>query len=82
MVPFHHARVIVAHWNELHPNQFVPWETAAECLTAFERWQSASATQQPAHKTTEHLIRHNEFARRIPDNLMLLLVDEDDESNN
>lgn len=82
MLPIADARLVLDAWNERHPDtQFVPWETVYECLTAFRRWQLAILTRAPPDHVIEHLTRHNEFARRIPDALIAQLTEDDDDDD-
>lgn len=78
MLPLTEAREIVSGWNAT-ATPYVPWETVQECLTAFRRWQVAILTGHTPEGITAHLLRHNEFARKIPDQLLLLLTEADDD---
>ena len=76
MLPLTAARSVVLDWNKERP-QFVPWEIVEECLLAFWRWQASILTLRPVCEVCEHLVRHHEFANKVPDELLLLLSDDD-----
>jgi hypothetical protein len=78
MLPLTEARQFVTGWNAT-ATPYVPWEVAEECLTAYRRWQVAILTGHAPEAITAHLLRHNEFARKLPDELLLMLMDESDD---
>jgi len=72
------AHEIVTGWNAT-AEPFVPFEIVEECLAAFRRWQVAILTYRPPNEVLDHLLRHNEFAGKIPDQLLLLLTEDHDD---
>ena len=78
MLPLAEAREVVTGWNQTAV-PFVPLETVEECMAAFARWQIAIACHAQPDKTLEYLQAHNEFARRIPDELLLMLFEAEDD---
>ncbi len=55
------ARSTVRVWNEKHEGQFACWEWVEEALIAFFRWQHT--------RSSEALLKHDEYARRLPADL-------------
>jgi hypothetical protein len=78
MLPLSEAKEIVSGWNQTAV-PFTPWETVQECLFAYRRGQIATLAGHPPEVIAGHLLRHNEFARKIPDELLLMLMDESDD---
>lgn len=77
MAPLDEAEAIVSQWNETHTD-YVPWVRVKACTLAYSDWQEAIAKDRPPGEVTAHLIRHHDFARWIPDELLLLLMDDED----
>ena len=75
MIPQNEWGVSVDVWNYMRPGVCpVEIEHVEDCLLAFLDWQLCIAEGRPC---TDLLERHHEFARRIPDQLLLILCEED-----
>lgn len=78
MLPLVEAREVTSGWNATAV-PFVEWDAVHECIAAYRRWQAAILTSRPPDEVLDHLLRHNEFAGKIPDQLLLMLTDEHDD---
>lgn len=82
MVPIYEARAILHHWNAGRPvNQRIAMETVEEAINAFRSWQIAVASFLPPDACMFRLLRHHEFLRQLPVDLLQLLTDDFDETN-
>lgn len=74
------ARTAVRVWNEgREVREAVPYEWAEEAILAHWRWRVAVRDYDTPSATTEHLRRHQEFACRLPDELIIELFEVDDD---
>jgi hypothetical protein len=65
-------------WNLVAlPEQTVELEHVEECLLSHARWQCAIANGEPPDARDDYLARHQEFAKRVPDALLLILTDDE-----
>jgi hypothetical protein len=79
VIPQSEWMVSVEVWNYMNPGSSpVEIEHVEECLLAFTDWQRAIYEGRPGDHITELLCRHHEFARRLPDQLVLVLTEEDE----
>lgn len=77
MVRADEARQIVEVWNSDNPSYYTPLEWVEEAELAFRRFQSAMI----AFDMTAQLFwldRHHTMCRRIPDGLLMQLLEDDD----
>ena len=70
------VRAEVNQWNA-HREPFVPMEWAEEAIRSIGCWRMAIAANLPVAIIDHYLQRHNEMCLHIPDELLLLLADED-----
>lgn len=78
MLPRDTWRDIVAGWNtDLPPEKKVAAEYVEECLLSLERWRQGVRDGWEPESLDFWLALHQQFARRIPDELLLLLTDDE-----
>lgn len=58
------ARVEVERWNGENPHRPIPWEWVEEALLAWRYWKELALTEP--EKAIDHLLRYEEFARKLP----------------
>jgi len=79
VIPQSEWAVSVDVWNWMNPGpRQVEIEHVEECLLAFADWQRAISEGRPGDDITELLSRHHEFARRVPDGLLVVLTEEEE----
>lgn len=68
----------ISIWNDRNPDQRpAEPEHVEEALLALARWRCCIAAGRPADERERYLERHHYFARRVPDELLLLLTDDE-----
>lgn len=63
------AREVQAAWNAKHPDRLVPWEWIEEAMLAWRAWMELG--QCDPERSRAACQRHNEFAAKLPDTLLV-----------
>lgn len=79
MLTLREARMAVAIWNDAQPHAFVPWEVVEGAMAALQRFSDAITAREPPENVSAWLDRHNQLARRVPDALLLAVLELDDD---
>ena len=65
------ARAVTRVWNRQNPDRIAPWEYVEEaCLAHFHIMECP-----PGPEMTMYVNKYNEFARKLPKDLLLLVFD-------